>query len=260
MIDYLKTSLLWLYQLIFNKKAILRSKKFWESNKNKHKGERVFIVCNGPSLNYNDLDLLSEEFTIACNKIYLAYDNTNWRPTYLSVTDRILWPKISKEIFNLNSSVILTSNLFSNNDQSIFIKTLGYFKNYKKLNFSFDMNYGAFSGLTVTYLNLQIAAHLGFKEIFLIGCDHFYEEENIKSKGSFKNMPKTVEHNKNNHFHPDYRKKGEKVNYADIALMTEAYENAKKELSKKNIKVYNASRKTSLNTFEKVNLDMLFTK
>ena len=258
MIDYIKISLLWIYQLIFNRKIISKSKNFWHMNKNKHKGERVFIVCNGPSLSYEDLDQLKEEFTIACNKIYLAYQNTDWRPTYLSVTDRILWPKISKEIYNFHTPVILTSNLFSKNNQSIYIKSLGYYKNYEKSNFSFDMNLGAFSGLTVTYLNMQIAAHLGFEEIYLIGCDHFYDEKNVSSKGNFKNIPKAVKHEKNNHFHPEYRKEGEKVNYADIALMTEAYENAKIELSKRNIKVYNASRKTNLNTFDKVSFDQLF--
>ena len=52
-----------------------------------HKGQRCFIVGNGPSLKIEDLDLLKDEITFACNKIFLAFTETEWRPTYYSVLD-----------------------------------------------------------------------------------------------------------------------------------------------------------------------------
>ena len=51
--------------------------------KDKHKNERVFILGNGPSLNETDLNLLEKENTIAMNRISMIYDKYKyWRPTY----------------------------------------------------------------------------------------------------------------------------------------------------------------------------------
>ena len=44
------------------------------SLKGKYKGERVFIIGNGPSLNKTPLDKLDGEFTFAMNRFYLMYD------------------------------------------------------------------------------------------------------------------------------------------------------------------------------------------
>ena len=52
--------------------------------RNKHAGQRCFIVANGPSLRPEDLDLLqrSGEITFGMNRIYKLFDQTRWRPTY----------------------------------------------------------------------------------------------------------------------------------------------------------------------------------
>ena len=117
------------------------------------------------------------------------------------------------------------------------------------------MKKGIFGGRTITYNNIQLAVHLGFKEIYLIGCDHYYEEKKPTSSN-------IVQHDGDitNHFHKDYRETGEKVNYAPVDIMEDAYRNAKKNLDKQNIKIYNASRKTNLNIFEKINFETIFIK
>ena len=92
-------------------------------------------------------------------------------------------------------------------------------------------------------------------DLQLIGCDHFYEETTPTSST-------IVKHNEGvqNHFHKDYRQKGEKVNYAPIEIMEEAYMNAKNNLDKLNVKIYNASRITHLKIFEKINFEDIFIK
>lgn len=57
--------------------------------KNKHKGQRCFVVASGPSLRGMDLSWLKDEITIAVNQSYLALD---FPPTYLAIGDRSLWP------------------------------------------------------------------------------------------------------------------------------------------------------------------------
>ena len=55
----------------------------FEKYKDCHKGQRVFLIANGPSLADTNLNLLKDEVTIAMNRISLIYDkNPDWRPTY----------------------------------------------------------------------------------------------------------------------------------------------------------------------------------
>ena len=56
--------------------------------KNKHQGERCFIIGNGPSLDPNDLNRLNDEICFGTNGIYNIYSKTSWRPTYYCVTDK----------------------------------------------------------------------------------------------------------------------------------------------------------------------------
>ena len=55
--------------------------------KDRHRGRRGFVIGAGPSLSPADLSRLRDETTFASNKIYLAFDDTDWRPTYYSVVD-----------------------------------------------------------------------------------------------------------------------------------------------------------------------------
>src|SRR4030095_13353193 len=54
---------------------------------NRHRGARCFIIGIGPSLAMTDLDKLRSELTFAANKIYLAFDKTDWRPNYYVAED-----------------------------------------------------------------------------------------------------------------------------------------------------------------------------
>lgn len=64
---------------------------------NKHRGRRAFLVGNGPSLRISDLDRLKHEITFASNRIFLAFDQTEWRPTYYTICDAVV-AKENKEI------------------------------------------------------------------------------------------------------------------------------------------------------------------
>jgi len=48
--------------------------------KDSHKGERCFLIGNGPSLRQTDLTLLKNEFTFGFNRIFLAAEELNFTP------------------------------------------------------------------------------------------------------------------------------------------------------------------------------------
>jgi hypothetical protein len=57
--------------------------KVFESYRNIHGGERVFLIANGPSLSETDLSLIENEYSFAMNRISMIYDKFPiWRPTY----------------------------------------------------------------------------------------------------------------------------------------------------------------------------------
>ena len=57
--------------------------KVFEEYKDIHKGQRVFLIANGPSLSETDLSLIENECSFAMNRISMIYDKfPTWRPTY----------------------------------------------------------------------------------------------------------------------------------------------------------------------------------
>ena len=55
--------------------------------KDKHFGERCFVIGNGPSLRKEDLERLKNEYTFGSNDIFMSYDKVDWRASYYVVSD-----------------------------------------------------------------------------------------------------------------------------------------------------------------------------
>ena len=70
------------FQAWLRKKGISPSKKYEyiKSMKNTHVGERCFVVATGPSLTFEDLNALKDEFCFGMNSCVLALDKTEWTP------------------------------------------------------------------------------------------------------------------------------------------------------------------------------------
>lgn len=231
-----------------SKKFGNKEKNYWNSLKNIHQGKRGFIIGNGPSLKMDDLDQLTGEITIASNKIYLAFEKTNWRPNYYTTADIILWDKIKHEVSKYFEYIHIPNYLEKDSIKNVIYwnsKLMGI-----KKRFSNDMSISTYSGHTVTYENLQLAVHLGLNPIYLIGCDHNYPGEKSVKPG------KPIKQSENqSHFIKGYRKAGETVLPASIIDMEISYNEAKKYAKKNNIKIFNATRGGYLEIFERKDLD-----
>ena len=69
---------------------------------NRHIGERVVVVCNGPSLNKMDLSFLRNETVIGMNKIYLGLEKFRFYPRYYVAINDTVIEQSESEIRNLN--------------------------------------------------------------------------------------------------------------------------------------------------------------
>lgn len=230
------------------------SEEVWAELRNKHKGQRGFVIGNGPSLKLEDLDAIRGEVTLAANKCYMAFPKVQWRPTYVSCSDKLLWGKIGKDLVGQLQRIFILSTLdpsLASIDVVVF-RHLGSFE-ARGNGFSFDSGKGQFGGYTVTYNNLQMAVHLGLNPIYLIGCDHYYKGE--PPAGQYKE--KVAHEGQQNHFIPNYREKGEVVKAAPIELMTAGFENAHRLCAAQGIQVFNATRGGYLEAFPRVDFDSL---
>lgn len=250
-------SLHWLYFSLLHRRLTQASRAWWEANRGVHAGRRGFVIGNGPSLRIEDLGALTGEVTIASNKIYLAYPQTAWRPTYLSCADKLVWEKIQADLPNVTDQIFALSTLDLRiaTVPTIVFRHRGGFE-ADDLGFSFDSAQGQYGGRTVTYHNLQMAVHLGLNPIYLLGCDHYYTgETGVNPTGA------VVQHQgADNHFIKGYRVAGEKVNSAPVWEMTRAFERVARVCAARGIKVFNATRGGHLEAFPRVSFDSLIAR
>lgn len=219
--------------------------------KNIHLGERCFIVATGPSLTMKDLDILyqNKEFSIGMNRIFLAFEQTQWRPDYYMVCDRFCIHEEEEKI-----RAISVPYKFVSDRDADFWRTKaaeGVYRYHSHGNyvtdeippFSDDLVYGVYSRATVTYECIQLAVYLGFKEIYLIGVDFSFSSD-------YKD--------KSNHFISTYYNENSKTSFFMQKESLEAYESAKEYAGAHGIKIYNATRGGKLEVFERRNFDELF--
>ena len=162
---------------------IIRNKEEIRKFKDKHKGERCFVIGNGPSLKADDLTKIKNAYSFAANYIYKIFAQTPWRPTYYCVQDenvlREMPPEDLKGIsddfetmfFRLHSCHLLKENAL-NFANSCLVPIWNKKEKNNSIPFSAKADKVLFDGSTVTFMALQLAVYMGFKEIYLLGCDH----------------------------------------------------------------------------------------
>ena len=258
-LDYYKIKLItnhYLNKLGFFRPGFERIKKF----RNCHLNKRAFIIGSGPSLRVEDLDKLKNEITFACNKIYLSFDTTDWRPTYYSVIDSMVAKNNARRI---NSYGLL--KIFSNSIRINFLgrKDIYWLKDISspKINgklmikFSEDISAGVYGGYTVIYTMLQIAYYMGIREVYLLGIDFSFDVPKPSHKKSPVGETLLFSDGEINHFHPDYRKKGEIWTMPRLDLQYQAFCVARDAYQAVGRMIYNASRETKLDVFRCVKFE-----
>ena len=226
-----------------------------------HKGRRCFIVGNGPSLKIQDLDLLKSEITFACNKIYLAFNETEWRPTYYSVLDILVAENNADMITKLPLCKIFLDDLrsyFPTAKDIIWIRSLPAPKvkgEYVGM-FSDNALKGVYGGWTVIYPQIQLAFFMGIKQIYLIGVDFAFDVP--QRTGKICQHGEILQHQgERNHFHPEYRRPGETWTMPRLDLQLKAFAASQKAIEGRGGCIYNASRRTALEVFPKADFDSI---
>jgi hypothetical protein len=222
--------------------------------KNIHKGERCFIIGNGPSLTAEDLDKIKNEYSFALNRIYLIFDKTDWRPTFYCSEDEKLLKSITSIIDEYEFDYKFMP-IWLKWYHDIDLKNVTYISTTSEKDdsglpyFSESVERCTGAGGTVTYTAMQIAVYMGFKEIYLLGIDHNY---NIlkNNKGEI-----VVDDTVRDYFCDDYNKDKADLYIPNTEKTTLAYIAAKKYADNHNIKICNITRGGKLEIFPRTSLE-----
>ena len=230
---------------------LIRDYKKNQSLKNTHVGERCFIVCTGPSLKMEDLDKISNEYTISMNTIFLAYDKTEWRPSCYACIDAYATKRLAKEYhidYNTISKgpVILNKKIKTNTEENVYrvpVSFLNHTDHNLKDNKMFietNLSLYTYDCFSVTNFAILIAIFMGFSEINIIGCDCNYDGKIhfVQSK-----------------LDPKHEEKDRWSNAVYLSIL--GYEAVKKYADEKNVKIYNATRGGQLEVFERRDFDSI---
>lgn len=244
---------------LIRKKNVDNLKK-WPALKNKFQGKRVFIVGNGPSLNKMPLYLLENEYVMAFNRFNLMFERLNWLPQFYMVTDDLvvkdMHQQINEEILPKVPYAFFPDIHPSNVDFTKYVEPREnvYWLNTDKPEFRADLpNCGI--NKTVVNAAIQVAAFLGFSEIYLIGVDMTFADQKVKKINS-RNW-EADEHDPN-HFDPRYFGKGLKYHNPTVHEMLDKFRIGKEFFDKRDVKIFNAGAGGKLETFPRVDFDSLF--
>lgn len=218
---------------------------------NKHKGQRCFILGNGPSLRKTDLSLLENEITFGLNRIYLLFPELGFSTTYFTSVNTLVLEQCATEIQALCMPKFLTwrsARYMKSDPGAIFIDS-----DYSlPENFVPQATGRIYEGFTVTYVALQLAFHMGFEEVILVGVDH-----NFVTRGPA-NETVISEGDDPDHFAPGYFGAGFRWQLPDLEGSERAYEMARVAYENAGRRVLDATVDGKLNVFPKVAYADLF--
>ncbi len=151
------------------------------SIRNGEKGRRAFILANGPSVLEEDLTNLAGEIVIGMNASTILDKKFGFKSKYYVLSDSRFINNNEKRKWGtseLDSDTIriVRSDLRQYDDPDL-EKNTYYVRALSRDGFSSNLDYGFYYGCTTTMLSLQLSYYLGFKDIYLLGCDLRYSEE-----------------------------------------------------------------------------------
>jgi len=219
--------------------------------RDRHRGQRAFILGNGPSLRDTELSRLRGEITFGMNRIYLLFPELGFPTTYYAAVNTLVLEQCADEIKALQLPKFISwrgRRWLAGDPQALFVDT-----DYTGLpTFSTEPTGRVFEGSTVTYLALQVAYYMGCDPVILIGVDHNFATQGLP------NVTVVSSGDDPNHFAPGYFGKGFRWQLPDLQASEAAYRLARDAYAAAGRSVLDATVGGKLAIFPKVDYAGLF--
>lgn len=228
----------------------------WRTLAGRYGGRRCVIVGNGPSLCTNDLEAIAHTPSFGFNRIHHVFDRTTWRPTFYCSEDPRMLAGCIDAIDRLDVPykfipfpLELWYGLRISGATCFLLDTKGIRPGPES--FRPDPLRGFRWGGTVAFTAMQIAVHLGFTDIVLVGIDHRFSRS-TNDRGEL-----LVEQDVRDYFDPAYDHDRHLLDVPNLERSTRAYVAARQWADLHGIRIRNATRGGNLEVFERVDLDAL---
>jgi hypothetical protein len=225
-----------------------------------HAGERCFIIGNGPSLKQTDLSRLKPEYTFGVNRIYLLFPELGFSTSYYLSINSLVIEQCAADILDLPAPKFLSwrsrgliRRALPDMDRLPESPPLAFLHTtYTGPRFASDARGRLWEGATVTYVALQLAFHMGFRQVILVGVDHSF---------STQGRPNTTivsQGDDPDHFDARYFGRGFRWQLPDLETSERGYALARRAYEQAGRQVLDATIGGKLQIFQKVDFEALF--
>ncbi|MHC1740446.1 MAG: 6-hydroxymethylpterin diphosphokinase MptE-like protein [Anaerolineaceae bacterium] len=218
--------------------------------RNSHSGERCFIIGNGPSLKNTDLLKLKNEFTFGMNRFYLAFPELGFSTSLLLTVNDLVIEQCAQDIRALPIPTFVS---WRGRKWIEPAENLHYlYTSYELPRFNGNAAGRLWEGATVTFVAMQLAFHMGFKQVILIGVDHSFATQGKP------NTTVVSGGDDPNHFNASYFGKGFRWQLPDLDTSEIAYTMAREAYHSAGREIIDATVDGKLAVFPKVSYESLF--
>lgn len=212
----------------------------------RYRGETCVIIGNGPSMRGFDLARLDGYKCFCLNRGYLMWQAQGRTPDFLVAVNDLVLTQFTDDIRRAGRARFVPWDafaLFKETPDTAFIETLW------QPRFHTNIRSGTWMGGTVTFTTMQIAYHMGFSRVILIGVDHSFQHEGAA------NEELLMREADPNHFDPNYFGPGTRWLAPDLVTSEIGYRIAKKAFEADGRKIVDATEGGQLRVFDRVCLD-----
>ena len=208
-------------------------------------GETGVIVCNGPSLRETNLDLLQGLPYLLMNRGNLLGDRIAGSPEAVLAHDPKVLEAFVNEIATVDATMVTTVEGAQRTSRG---EDLVGLRVSHKWRFATHLRLDSHHGGTVTFWALQLAFHLGWRKVLIIGMDHRYK--GAGTPGSVQ----TAVGESGNHFAEGYIPAGTTVISGDMRANEYSYELARAAFEAHGREVVDCTEGGSCQVFRKSDL------
>lgn len=230
-----------------------RSRAALRNCKDRHPNAKAVILCNGPSLLKVDFEMLQSSgvFCFGLNKINLLFDKTSFRPSCVVSVNHLVLQQ-NKPFYNQTDLP-----LFLDEYAASFVKgrpNVRFLHSNVFPVFARDCSVSLYQGYTVTFVAMQLAFHMGFRQVALVGADHTFATKGAANKTVVSGAKDE------SHFDPNYFAGGVQWQLPDLFQSEVAYTMGRDMYAAFGGRIVNATVGGKLEVFERRDLTEFLTE
>lgn len=202
-------------------------------------GETGVVIGNGPSLKQTDLERIADLPTILLNRGYLLGDRLPHHISGVCAHDPDILGLAGREITAMSTLALIpfeSRRLVGDESSVAFLQYNPHLELASRI--GLDLHHGH----TAMFWGLQLALHLGWKRILIIGMDHNFVSRSAGEVDA-------------NHFVSDYVPQGVEVKAPDLQKIERSYALAQKFAQSRGLQILDCTPGGKCTVFERRRLE-----